>query len=138
MRELNIAWAAGFFDGEGTVHLAPHLWRGQTLRYPRTVYRHVRVVAAQKTREPLERLKELFGGQIHRDYNAWKWAATGYAAKLALECMLPHLTVKRARADAALRWMRTLRHNGQPLSEEQVAERFACLKIFGERYAVAS
>ena len=48
---VDYAWAAGFFDGEGYVSITR---RDDTI--------HVRV--SQVEREPLERLKDMFGGHI--------------------------------------------------------------------------
>src|SRR5262245_32700072 len=48
MRTVDIAWAAGFLEGEGTFQIA----------------RAILVSACQIQRQPLERLQELFGGAI--------------------------------------------------------------------------
>jgi hypothetical protein len=48
---LDIAWTAGFFEGEGCVSAAPH---------------KISVRVSQVQREPLERLQAMFGGKIYR------------------------------------------------------------------------
>ena len=52
IKTLDIAWAAGFLEGEGTMGLT-----GRTYGYPR-------VSAGQVQKEPLERLQKLFGGKL--------------------------------------------------------------------------
>ena len=122
--ETDVAWCAGFFEGEVTVFLSPSS-KGQ---------RHVRVSAYQKIREPLERLKETFGGQIYRDRDrGWSWAVVSRDACFALEAMLPYLIQKGPRAEAAMKWQTTLRH-GLRYDKRTDAEnelRRQCLEVFG-------
>ncbi len=53
---IDIAWAAGFLEGEGSFGC----YGIRTRKTP-----NIRVAASQVQAEPLERLKHLFGGSIH-------------------------------------------------------------------------
>src|SRR6266550_2276465 len=69
---LDIAWAAGFYEGEGTCNFA-------------TYSQHV--VVNQVEREPLDRLHRMFGGTVrpirahHRSLPSWRWSAHGPRAR---------------------------------------------------------
>jgi len=96
----DFAWAAGFFDGEGSVSVRKN-WNKLLNRHAYQLY----VKAAQVEREPLEKMQRLFGGAIGivkphgpNDSPAFDWAVTGPTADLALKLMLPYLTLKRERA----------------------------------------
>lgn len=94
-RELQVAWAAGFLDGEGYIALT---------REGKPV-----IEVSQIKREPLDRLKGLFGGSIctmGRPTKAgnpiFRWRMTDTPALLALVEMQPLLVVKREIADGIL------------------------------------
>jgi hypothetical protein len=84
------AWAAGFVDGEGAVMLTKSI--GQ-------VYIAVRV--AQKHRDPLDKLVELFGGKVKlvKQGAMFEWQIYGQRALEALQRMRPYLLVKGLHAD---------------------------------------
>jgi hypothetical protein len=82
---LEIVWAAGFYEGEGSVG-------------PRAV------VVSQRERWPLERLQRQFGGTISavkiplnrpntRPYS--NWILCGDAARLFVHLIYPHLSPRR-------------------------------------------
>ncbi len=66
----DIAWAAGFFEGEGTV-----VYGNKNLGA------HIKVQATQCYLEPLERMQSIFGGNLYGPYEGkkdnwsqhWKW-----------------------------------------------------------------
>ncbi len=93
--EAIIAWAAGFFDGEGNVSITPD--------------GHLRASAAQVVAEPLFELHEVFGGTVreraapserHRDQ--WIWGVSGAAALRFLQAIRPYLRVKGPQAALAI------------------------------------
>lgn len=66
MKEIDAAWAAGFFEGEGCVRLASrntNLTRGGSRSYG-SLY----VDVCQVNREPLDRLQKIAGGRVHGPY----------------------------------------------------------------------
>jgi hypothetical protein len=102
-RQLELAWAAGFFDGEGTAYLC------QSNR----IYYHFRLALPQVERGPLERFQAAVGGAgiiggpykpssgggrpIHR------WRCNSVQGKEVLKKLWPYLCeVKRAQATKAL------------------------------------
>jgi hypothetical protein len=96
--DTELAWAAGFYEGEGTFVIHDS---GRSFNY------HLRVT--QKQRWPLERLQEMFGGAIYprRTESAYGWALQGVPARdLALR-FAPYLSPRRRRqiAIALLRRM---------------------------------
>lgn len=105
--ELEIAWAAGFFDGEGSISIR----RGKLSASPygrRNYGIYIRV--AQVDRSPLDQLTRIFGtGSVSqsRKYTETRapyhdWCAAGSSAGMIIARMLPYLTVKRERALLAL------------------------------------
>jgi hypothetical protein len=60
-RELEMAWAAGFFDGEGSIHLH---------KYPNNSHDHIMISIKQTAIEPLERFQTAVGcGKIYGPKN---------------------------------------------------------------------
>ena len=105
--EAEIGWLAGFIDGEGTLQLSlarhkPH----------KAAYLRPNVVVVNNSREAAEKVQRLMGGHMseHRP-GTWAVRVTGIArvGKL-LDALMPHLTVKRRRAELLLEY-RALRQN---------------------------
>ena len=106
MRTVDIAWAAGFFDGEGCVRFRNN--KCQFIKW------------SQKEVEALSRLKRLFGiGSIRKSTSAnrstylHEYFLFGRDAVIVLALMLPYLTVKREKAIEALRTGETIRHKAR-------------------------
>jgi hypothetical protein len=104
MRDL--AWAAGFLEGEGC-------FRASRTRYPngQCVY-HATVNGVQKEREPLEALLAFFGGRIHYSERysgfgtggTYRWEASGARARGVMMTLYPFMTARRkAQIRSALR-----------------------------------
>lgn len=87
-------WAAGFVDGEGCIHISTGYCLSLTIE--------------QKTSEPLEILKQLFGGSIRERNSDWgvvyRWALMSHDAANALRLLEPYLCVKRKQARVAIRF----------------------------------
>lgn len=89
MSEVDYAWAAGFYEGEGTIHL---MKSGGS----------VVLAVNQVTLEPLERLVEIFGGMIYgpHSYNdnqpiyRWNVYNRQHAQQIILK-MWPWLSQRR-------------------------------------------
>ena len=95
-----VAWAAGFIDGEGCIGIA-FAKRGNggynlSLRVSQTV------------RKPLEKLQAMFGGSIYSYQRkshykpAWTWNVYGNTARAIVRKLLPYLEVKARQASIAL------------------------------------
>jgi len=134
MDDWKVIWAAGFFDGEGTVALSPH---GHG-RYD--VYRHLQVSAAQKVTEPLYILRDTFGGNIydvfpnHPKRILYRWEIGTQGAVKVLRAMLPYLSVKREKALLGIEWQDTMDNSKYGrwyhLSEETRNKRLEILSKF--------
>ena len=101
----DLAWAAGFIDGDGVVSVYRRKDRGKEFR--------VVVRAMNCNRLALDRLRNLFGGTVHPMLKAetaklrgWKpsfyWAASDRIAERAIRGMMPFLVLKRRQAELAL------------------------------------
>jgi hypothetical protein len=128
MDSNDIAYLAGFFDGEGCIQI------NKSLRKDRINSRYwVTISAVQVFPTPLLKLQKLFGGQInvrsdiasHRNLGCWR--IQGTKAKIFLETMIPFLDVKREEAELALEFANILsRDRGYrktPLTLEEITQR---------------
>lgn len=124
------AWAAGFIDGEGSLQLRPYNRAGTASR------RHFPVIAVGQTViEPLERLQEMYGGNIYlrtpaneKHRPCWAWTITGgLRTRACLERVMPWLVVKREEAEILLAYTLRMRGPSQGnlgrLTDAELAER---------------
>jgi hypothetical protein len=104
-RQLELAWAAGFFDGEGCTHLSKYTRNGVKHAY-------VSITIAQVERANLERWQKAVGvGSIgnarHHGGNTkpfYVLTVSSYHAKKALDAMWPYLgDAKKRQAEEAIR-----------------------------------
>lgn len=86
----DLAWAAGFLEGEGNFRFN----RGSP-----------QVRASQKEREPLDRLLEIFGGRILRDKHPqgpyWFWSASGSRGRGIMMTLYSLMSLRRQQQ---IRW----------------------------------
>jgi hypothetical protein len=129
-RIQQVIYAAGFFDGEGTVG-TPHR-------------RFLYVAASQVDPRPLQLLVELFGGAIYSHHQgpkfeakrvkpAWRWNLTGASAAVALAEMLPYLIVKRDVAELGIALAALTSTVDGQWSREANPERRARQETLGDR-----
>jgi hypothetical protein len=95
-KATELAWAAGFFDGEGSVSV---------VQKPRGTYWYPLVQVGNRERGPVERFKEIVGtGFIFKrkqdGFNMWVAAAR--KAEETLVQILPYLINKKRQAELAL------------------------------------
>lgn len=102
MRDVDIAYAAGFFDGEGHVRCDIH-----------NGYPMLKVSVSQQDPQPLDWLQTLFGGRVYfRTVGSTKyrfktngchtWQIHTTDAYLFLDVVLPYLMVKKQEAEEAM------------------------------------
>ena len=146
MTTNDIAWAAGFLDGEGSFVLVNYQDKGISRR-------RTSISADQILREPLDKLVKAIGGSVSgpiRNTSAgnpiYRWVLRGNAIT-ALEALIPHLTVKKERAELLLRYARTQSRRRIKTPEElrireEVVQEWAALaglrKDFGTRKEASS
>lgn len=113
--DSDFAWAAGFIDGEGYVHLQPvHKRRsdGYTNRKPRIEVAQVDPIALLK-------LQRILGGSViqmsarNGRKQSFRWDLTGVKVAPALEALLPYLTVKKTQALLLLEYASLMRVKGE-------------------------
>lgn len=121
MVDAELAYLAGFFDGEGCVSIIHTPARGEH-------YYEVRVSANQVDPAPLYVMQRRFGGRLvplstpdglRQQYG---WIVSGPRGSDALSAMLPHLIVKRTQAVLAIQFQAGMK-KGQPISREMIEER---------------
>lgn len=121
-----VAWAAGFFDGEGCIFGYERVERG-----------HGRfsfgLVVGQTVEAPLRTLHRYWGGSVgHRPQRGthseqWSWQVRGRDAADFLRDVLPHLQVKTASARVALPCLFRTHKRGVPFTQAEVIERRAAI-----------
>lgn len=136
-----MAYLAGFFDGEGCIHLAERVAytryltksRGQT-RYSYSGFVAI-IKISQNVRRPLEIFQELFGGKVRvrghmgeggRTCRHFEWECPRTQMIAMLESLIPYLIVKKDEAEVAIRFCQTFQR-GKKLTEEQRNERRAMI-----------
>jgi hypothetical protein len=133
--ELQIAWAAGFFDGdEGCVMIQRR--KGRTGARGGAYVMGISV--SQKIPDPLYLVMELLGcGSVHQTKHRWKygcemwfWRASGNFACGALKRLLPYLVVKRSQAEIAIAFQeRRIHVHKDKFNREIVARQVAADEI---------
>lgn len=103
VQSTELAWAAGFFDGEGNTRLEPSEDRLRS---------YLRISIGQIDKEPLERFRRAVGGvgRIYGPYKKderwkpiWTYSAKGQDAHAALRAFLHFCsTPKRVQAEKAI------------------------------------
>lgn len=111
-----LAWAAGFFDGEGSITL-----RKQSRRSVSLV-----INVSNKNLNGLQRLHSHFGGRItcdKRSGGCYCWTASDRVAEQFLRSVRPYLAQKDTVADLAFRFRETIGGKGHRTSDEVFALR---------------
>ena len=129
MTEIELAYLAGFFDGEGSVVLYPER------RAKRGSWKMI-IEVRNVDKLSIELFHVAFGGSVKpilsenpnwKDY--WAWTCEARLAETALRAMLPYLRLKRERVLVALEYRSTVRQ-GRPYytdAERQNQTRLALL-----------
>ncbi|OLB68611.1 hypothetical protein AUI06_10355 [archaeon 13_2_20CM_2_52_21] len=95
-KEIELAWAAGFFDGEGSISV---------VQRPHRDYWYPLVQVGNKERTPIERFRGIIGtGFIftRRQDRFNMWVAASKKAEHALVQIVPYLVVKQKQAQLVL------------------------------------
>jgi hypothetical protein len=108
MNEVDLAYAAGIFDGEGSVSII-HTKTGHT-KADGSIYRHYRLQVCVVNTNPIlcQWLKETFGGcitQSHKGENRlplWQWIKPSHKGAKFLKLIQPYLHLKSPQVKLAL------------------------------------
>lgn len=108
MEASEFAYAAGFFDGEGSIDIRFSITSRGAKKYERF---HLRVCVVQIDRRPLDWLCERWGGSVSKRKNGGlhTWVLSTASAAKFLSDVLPFLIVKRDEAQIAMEFQRTMR-----------------------------
>ena len=135
----DLAWAAGFIDGEGTISVYGRSDRINEFR--------VTIQAVNTKRAALEKLQGMFGGTVHDMHRVtpgknWKpsfyWTLSYEKAAAAIRLLLPFLVIKRPQAELALEARAFVGQPGRKRGESQVqslraiSNRFRALNLKGK------
>lgn len=108
MNKEFIAWAAGFFDGEGSIQIITSYPKKNGKAYPNN---SLRLSLGQTDLYPLELFRENFGGAISarrphtnpKYKKVWEWYSGGSKkSSEILTILLPYLIVKKRQAEIGL------------------------------------
>lgn len=122
-----VAYTAGFFDGEGCVNIARYLKRGRP-------YHTLAIIFTNTDFQVLEWLQHRWGGNIYkptqldarrRPYGHLRFSAG--PARPLLQAMLPYLIIKKSQVEIALEFIdsRSANHGGRQGDPVATAKRGA-------------
>lgn len=111
MQKTDLAYLAGFFDGEGSVYLV----------HEHTDNYQLFISVSSIDKWILEWFVLAFGGKVNRQYRAkgnrkesWQWRMVDCKAEVVLRALLPYLKLKKPQAELALEFREVrLYHKGQ-------------------------
>ena len=108
IRRLQLAWAAGFIDGEGCIRCRPR----------EGLYR-VRLAVAQNESQPLLLLQYCFGGNVikGKTTQVYIWEFNGVDVINALEELVPFLVTKKEEAQEVIKYKHCYENLTGPLSD---------------------
>jgi len=108
MEDIELAYLAGFIDGEGHIAIGVNRSKNGKRRW------YLRFACHQVNPEPLFLLRDCFGGSIQRTERTgnqrtiFEWVASSRDAEAAIRAMTPFLRVKREEAKLALEFQSML------------------------------
>ena len=117
MVEKDVAYFAGFFDGEGSVSIN----RGFAKKKNWSPTHSLTVQISGSRIEPLKKLYDIFGGSLFTTCsNVWKWCLTGNKAAEFIELIYPYSLIKKEEIELALQFQKDcVRHYGEYTPREK-------------------
>jgi hypothetical protein len=113
MESTDLAWAAGFIDGEGCIGVYSNGSKSSTI---------VSLSVSQKYNRPLLKLISLFGGRLKSKSTPvgfMEWRLYGSKATNVLELIAPYLdTNKKEQAELAIKFQSTITERGFKVSTD--------------------
>lgn len=118
-RTHQVAWSAGFFDGEGFVSI-------QERNHPNYTGYYLRIGINHVAREPLDEMQRLYGGTVVLDKRPpvgnrkprHRWVTSTNNAAEVLKQMMPFFKNKKKVAQIALDFQATIGPRATRVSEE--------------------
>lgn len=128
--EVDLAYLAGFFDGEGAIGIYRNGTAGRSLY----------VQISQKALGPLPYIRDNWGGTISdRDNNhggIYSLVMVGRKGQSFLRDILPYLQLRRAEAELAIEFQDTIPVHTPGLNKKLTEEDLAQREDYAERLAV--
>ena len=125
MSKTDLAYIAGFFDGEGCISIK----RIRNRNRPFNQYQ-LEVTVGSTDEWVCERFKFVFGGNVRKTKSRnpnwkpfWVWRASSKTAGVFLKVIIPYLHLKRDRAEIALTFQRarSIKQDRRSLTSEEMA-----------------
>lgn len=111
-QDIDAAYAAGLFDGEGYVdiyHYTPTK-RSRNLSFV------LRIIVTQKDGLIMKWLKDAYSGSVKKERNGkfyiYRWSCHSGIAKKFLETILPHVKIKKPQVELALEFISRKKNHG--------------------------
>lgn len=108
-RKIDIAYIAGVIDSDGTIGIKKSTYSMRITRDSKAPSYSERVHIRQVTREAIDFLALIFGGNVgtedpsaKRGRPLYRWGVTDLKATILLRSLLPYLRIKRAQAENCL------------------------------------
>jgi len=92
----DIRWAAGLFEGEGSIGIATQRVRYPNLKYPRLQLQSTDEDVAREFRRIVDEGKVTGPYQYHAWKPVWSWTVSGAGARRAMSRLLPYLCERRS------------------------------------------
>lgn len=107
--DSDLAYMAGFFDGEGTICINHH--KSFNTKYNKTYEGwELNIVIGNNCGEPMKLFSERFGGIVKykpiKNRCSYIWRSNGPSAKKVLESLLPYLLVKKDQSIVAIEFQK--------------------------------
>lgn len=134
-KDLELAWIAGFIDGEGCITIKKYArYKNQSTRY------QAYVCCSQATEDNIEALKALqilqkhFGGSLYRQSKSkdtraresFQWLLVSSSAMECVKQLLPYLIIKKKQAELLIQYQSELKSNrgAKRLTNEILQKRY--------------
>jgi hypothetical protein len=105
MKQTDIAWAAGYFDGEGSVSIPL-----KSQKWP-----YLQVAISCKDARPLRRIQNLFAGAVTKDNRSggcFRWQVQSREAIAFMKLIRPYLSCKDKAVAVGLSFEEVMRPRG--------------------------
>lgn len=127
--KTDLAYAAGFVDGEGYIQIKRTASTGQFIDTVRV---------GQTNRAVLDWMANMFGGSVHvmskahdNTREAYVWVIPSRKAERFVRLILPYMKVKKEQADIFIRYRASIRSRKctKVLTDKEVTDRLAMIGI---------
>lgn len=134
-KDLELAWIAGFMDGEGTITIKKYArYKNQSIRYQAYVCCVQATEDNENAMKALQLLQKHFGGSLyaqskHKDTksrDSSQWLLVSSSAVECVKQLLPYLIVKKKQAELLIEYGKDIKSNrgAKRLTDEILQKRY--------------